>query len=90
MTAAATPHDGGVLQRPCPPVLRCLSLARGGWGGRRHDRGRAKLPERSANIILSEQNGLRINGSGPEAPRNEQYLTVLDMSVPWAGLPPRL
>jgi hypothetical protein len=26
----------------------------------------------------------------PEAQRNEQYLTDLDMSVTWAGLPPRL
>ena len=39
MTASATPHGGGVLQHPYPPVLRCLSLARGGWGGRRHDQG---------------------------------------------------
>jgi hypothetical protein len=31
-----------------------------------------------------------IKSSVPEAQRNEQYLTVLDMSVTWAGLLPRL
>jgi hypothetical protein len=28
--------------------------------------------------------------SVPEAQRHEPYVTVLDMSVTWAGLPPRL
>src|SRR5712692_1939347 len=35
-----TPHDVGVLARPFPLALRCLSLAhRGSWGGRRHEQG---------------------------------------------------
>jgi hypothetical protein len=31
-----------------------------------------------------------LNSSVPEAQRHEPYLTILDMSVTWAGLPPRL
>jgi len=53
ITAAATPYDDGVLQRPCPPVLRCLSLARGGWGGRRRDRGPLSQAEQRAETRRS-------------------------------------
>jgi len=41
--------SSGAKKRPYPPVLRCLSLARGGWGGRRHDQGRIGV------LFLSKQ-----------------------------------
>jgi hypothetical protein len=51
---------------------------------------RGSLPNKALQRTRRELRAAERQRSVPEAQRSEQYLTVLDMSVTRAGLPPRL
>jgi len=49
-------------QASCLRCCRAVAWCRGRRGGRRHDRGRATLPQNPAGMGLSGQNAMCING----------------------------